>query len=201
MNVGVLGTGNVATAVGEGLAASGHRVVFGSRTPEAKAGRRPPVVGLRDAARHGEIVVNATSGRGSLQALERIGPEPLAGKILIDIAMHPDREPAYPDSSLAETIQAAFPGACVVKTLSSVPARLMANPRALGAPSTVFLSGDDSEAKRLVAGLLEDLGWPPESQLDLGGLATARGPEHLVPLLLDVYDALGTSAVNINIVR
>jgi hypothetical protein len=40
-----------------------------------------------------------------------------------------------------------------------------------------------------------------EYQLDLGGITTARGPEHVVPLLLGVYDALGTTAVSINIVR
>jgi predicted dinucleotide-binding enzyme len=65
----------------------------------------------------------------------------------------------------------------------------------------VFLSGDDADAKRTVAELLTDLGWPKEYQLDLGGITTARGPEHLVPLLLGVYGALGTSNVNINIVR
>jgi predicted dinucleotide-binding enzyme len=77
----------------------------------------------------------------------------------------------------------------------------MTNPKALSGPSTVFLSGDDPAAKQTVARLLTDLGWPREYQLDLGGITTARGPEHLVPLLLGVYDALGTTAVNINIVR
>jgi 8-hydroxy-5-deazaflavin:NADPH oxidoreductase len=71
----------------------------------------------------------------------------------------------------------------------------------LSGPSTIFLSGDDPDAKQTVAGLLADLGWPVEDQLDLGGVTTARGPEHLVPLLLAVYAALGTTAVNINIVR
>src|SRR6266511_772454 len=89
----------------------------------------------------------------------------------------------------------------VVKTLSSVPATLMTNPKALSGPSTEFLSGDDP-AKQTLAGLLTDLGWRPrEYQLDLGGITTARGPEHLVPLLLGVYDALGTTAVSINVVR
>ncbi|MEJ1229394.1 MAG: hypothetical protein WDM88_00305 [Galbitalea sp.] len=53
----------------------------------------------------------------------------------------------------------------------------MTNPAVI-APTTVFLSGDDEGAKRLVGGLLEDLGWGRDSQLDLGDISTARGPEH-----------------------
>jgi 8-hydroxy-5-deazaflavin:NADPH oxidoreductase len=78
----------------------------------------------------------------------------------------------------------------------------MTNPKALSGPSTVFPLRRRPPAKQTVAGLLTDLGWRPmEYQLDLGGITTARGPEHLVPLLLGVYDALGTTAVSINIVR
>jgi phosphoglycerate dehydrogenase-like enzyme len=58
MRVGFLGTGRVATAVGSALAA-GHDVVLGSRTPQGRE-LEPPVVGLREAAAHGEVVVNAT---------------------------------------------------------------------------------------------------------------------------------------------
>jgi 8-hydroxy-5-deazaflavin:NADPH oxidoreductase len=176
--------------------------------PSARAPRAPrktwacPWPTWLKAAAHGEVV-NATSGRASLDVLTQVGAQPLAGKILIDVALvvTPERELAYPNASLAEKIQAAFPEAKVVKTLSTVPAALMTNPAALGGPSTVFLSGDDPDAKQAVAGLLADLGWPKEDQLDLGGITTARGPEHLVPLLLAVYAALGTTAVNINIVR
>ena len=58
MRVGFLGTGRVATAVGTALAA-GHDVVLGSRTPQGRE-LEPPVVGLRETAAHGEVVVNAT---------------------------------------------------------------------------------------------------------------------------------------------
>lgn len=203
MRIGILGTGRVATALGTGFAAAGHDVALGSRTPGARKDLGLPVAGLAEAAAHGEVVVNATSGGASLDVLGQVGAEPLAGKILVDVALAvtSERQLAYPNASLAEKIQAAFPETKVVKTLSSVPAALMTNPAALSGPSTVFLSGDDPNAKQAVADLLADLGWPKEYQLDLGGITTARGPEHLVPLLLAVYAALGTTAVNINIVR
>jgi hypothetical protein len=203
MRIGILGTGRVATAAGNGFAAAGHDVVLGSRTPDARKDLELCVVSLREAAAHGDVVVNATLGRASLDVLGRVGRGPLAGKVLIDIALAvtPDLELAYPNGSLAETIQAAFPEAKVVKTLSSVPATLMADPGALSGPSTVFVSGDDADAKQTVADLLTDLGWPTPYQLDLGDIKTARGPEHLVPLLLGVFGALDTTSVNINIVR
>jgi predicted dinucleotide-binding enzyme len=203
MRIGLLGTGRAATAAGTGFAAAGHDVVLGSRTPRAKQDRDLPVVGLREAATHADAVVNATLGSAPLDVLSHVGAEPLAGKPLIDLALAvtPEMELAYPNSSLAEKIQAAFPQAKVVKTLSTIPAAMMSNPGALGGPSTVFLSGDDPGAKRTVGALLSDLGWPEEQQLDLGGITTARGPEHLVPLLLAVFGALGTTAATVAVVR
>ena len=77
-----------------------------------------------------------------------------------------------------------FPDMMVVKTLCTVDARLMVAPDSSEGPSTVFLSGDDAEAKRTVGGLLNELGWPAESLLDLGGITTARGQEHYSLLFL-----------------
>jgi 8-hydroxy-5-deazaflavin:NADPH oxidoreductase len=48
--------------------------------PEAKLGS------FADAAAHGELVVNATAGTASLEALRLAGEANLAGKVLIDIA-------------------------------------------------------------------------------------------------------------------
>jgi 8-hydroxy-5-deazaflavin:NADPH oxidoreductase len=57
----------------------------------------------------------------------------------------------------------------------------MTNPKALSGPSTVFLSGDDPAAKQTVAGLLTDLGWPREYQLDLGGTRPPAAPSTSFP--------------------
>ncbi|MFE4334406.1 hypothetical protein ACFRQM_34865 [Streptomyces sp. NPDC056831] len=64
----------------------------------------------------------------------------------------------------------------------------------------VFLSGDDAEAERTIGRLLDDLGRPASSRMDLGGIATARGQEHFALLFLGVAGALGTHVFNINVV-
>ena len=78
--------------------------------------------------------------------------------------------------SLAEQIQRAFPQARVVKTLNTVNAFVMVAPaRLAGADHTIFLSGNDPEAKHGVADLLRSFGW--RDIVDLGDVTTARGQE------------------------
>lgn len=203
MRIGILGTGRVATALGTAFDTGGHEVVLGSRTPERHREDELAVRGPRAAAGHGELVVNATSGTGTMAALAGVGAAALDGKPLWDLALavNPDLTLAYPNGSLAELIQAEYPGARVVKALSSVSAPVMVEPALLDPPPTVFLSGDDAAAKATVAGLLAELGWPAAAVLDLGGIETARGPEHLVPLLLAVFAAVGGTRAGIAVVR
>lgn len=99
-------------------------------------------------------------------------------------------ELAYPNASLGQALQKALPDAKVVKSLNTLGAPLMVNPSAIG-PSTVFLSGDDAEAKRTVAGLLGDLGWPEDAILDLGAIASARGAQHYFLLFAAIWQATG----------
>jgi predicted dinucleotide-binding enzyme len=77
--------------------------------------------------------------------------------------------------SLGEEIQRTFPDTRVVKTLCTVDARLMVAPDSVEGPSTLFLSGDDTDAKRTVRALLNDLGWSESSLLDLGGIGPRPG--------------------------
>lgn len=101
--------------------------------------------------------------------------------------------------SLGEQIQRAFPGARVVKTLNTVTAAVMMRPAELGEESTVFVSGDDPEAKRTVTELLATLGHT--DVLDLGDVSTARGPEMYLPLWLRLWGAVGSPVFNVRVVR
>jgi predicted dinucleotide-binding enzyme len=202
MRIGVLGTGNVARALGARWAGTGHDVVLGSRHPGEREGRGLPVAGLSEVAGDADVLVNATPGDASLGLLEDIGAAALAGKVLVDVAIGftADMALTHPTASLAEEIQQAFPATAVVKTLATTTASVMADPARLSTSGNVFLSGDDAGAKRTVGRLLLDLGWPRSAQLDLGGIATARGQEHHALLFLGVAGALGTHEFNISIV-
>jgi predicted dinucleotide-binding enzyme len=209
MRIAVFGTGTVGRALAGALAERGHEVTVGTRDPGETAARtgpdrmgRPPFsewqarypeVGLADyagAAADAELVVNATSGAGSLPALGAAGASRLAGKVLVDVSnpldfsqgMPPVLNPVNTDS-LGERIQRAFPDARVVKTLNTMNAGLMVDPRRLaGGDHSVFVSGDDPSAKAVVKELLEALGH--RDIIDLGDITTARGAEMVLPLWL-----------------
>lgn len=226
MKIAVLGTGTVGQAVAGRAAELGHDVVIGTRDPEATLARteagpmgQPPfgawhsdhaeigLVPFAEAAAHGELIVNATSGGSSLTVLELAGAEQLAGKVLIDIANPLDFSAGLPPTlsvkdtdSLGEQIQRAFPDAKVVKTLNTLNAALMVDPTELaGGDHSIFVSGDDAAAKATVVELLHSFGW--RDVIDLGDLSTARGTEMLLPIWLRLMNSLGTAAFNFKIVR
>jgi 8-hydroxy-5-deazaflavin:NADPH oxidoreductase len=207
---GVLGTGTVGTTISTKLVELGHEVKMGSREAGNEkaaawveaAGGAASEGSFADAASFGEIVFNCTAGEHSLAVLEAAGKENLAGKILVDVANPLDFSRGIPPGlsvcntdSLGEQIQRAFPDARVVKALNTMNASVMTEP--LG---DVFLCGDDASAKRELAELLGQFGWPSEHVLDLGGIASARGPEMYVQLWLSLYGTLGTGEFNIGVV-
>lgn len=225
MKIAVLGTGMVGQSLAGRLLELGHDVVVGTRDPQETLDRsepdgmgNPPFgvwqeqhAGVRlatfaDAAAHGELIVNATSGFGALPALELAGAGNLAGKVLIDISNPLDFSKGFPPTlfvkdtdSLGEQIQRAFPEARVVKTLNTLNANLMVRPEDLGSESTVFVSGDDAAAKTTTTELLVSFGHT--DVVDLGDISTARGTEMLLPVWLRLMGALGTPFFNFKIVR
>ncbi len=225
MDIAVLGTGMVGRAIASRLHDLGHSVVVGTRDPAATLARtepdgmgNPPFsawhadhagVGLAtfaEAAAGADLVVNATSGAAALEVLGLAGADNLAGKPLVDISNPLDFSRGFPPTlfvkdtdSLGEQIQRTFPEARVVKTLNTLTASLMVAPASLGESSTVFVSGDDAEAKTTVVSLLESFGH--DDVIDLGPLETARGTEMLLPVWLRLMGTLGTGAFNFKIVR
>jgi predicted dinucleotide-binding enzyme len=226
MRIAVLGTGMVGQAVAARLDELGHDVTVGTRDPAATLSRTAsdpmgnPGVGawaaehpsvsvatFAEAAATAELVVNATSGAVSLEALGSAGAENLAGKVLVDIANPLDFSAGMPPTlfvkdtdSLGEQIQRAFPEAKVVKTLNTMNAHLMVNPKQLAdGDHSVFVSGDDAVAKQTVTDLLTSLGHT--DVIDLGDITTARGTEMVLPVWLRLWGSLGTPAFNFKVVR
>lgn len=225
MDIAVLGTGSVGRTIAGRLAELGHAVVVGTRDPEATLARTEPDqmgnpsfaswrgehpgVGLAtfaEAAAGADLIVNASSGTATLDVLALAGADNLAGKVLVDIANPLDFSAGFPPTlsvkdtdSLGEQVQRTYPDTKVVKTLNTLTASLMVDPRSLGASSTVFVSGEDAGAKATVVGLLESFGH--DDVIDLGGIETARGTEMLLPIWLRLMGALGTAQFNVKVVR
>jgi hypothetical protein len=143
----------------------------------------------------------------SLDALRAAGTRNLQGKILIDVSNPLDFSKGMPPSlsvsntdSLGEQIQKSFPETKVVKTLNTVTAALMVDPSLIPGTHTMFISGNDAQAKDTVVKLLkEGFGW--KEVLDLGDLSAARAQEMYLPLWLRLYMKLQTANVNVHVVR
>jgi 8-hydroxy-5-deazaflavin:NADPH oxidoreductase len=206
MRIGVLGTGMVGHAIASKLVTLGHEVMMGSRTADnSKATRWAQQAGtgsragtFADTAAFGDVVFNCTQGTGSLDALTAAGARNLEGKVLVDVAN--ELPPTAPQAdSLGQRIQQAFPLAKVVKTLNTMNCDVMVNPQSLREPHTVFVSGNDTDAKEVVRELLESFGW--RDVLDLGDISTARATERYLSLWLAMWSTLGTVRLNIKVVR
>jgi predicted dinucleotide-binding enzyme len=212
MKIGVLGTGMVGTTLATKLTELGHEVKMGSRQAgnekavewANRAGPGASEGSFADAAAFGEVVLNATSGMGSLEALAAAGRDNLAGKVLIDVSNALDSSQGMPPSffvcntdSLAEQIQRAVPEARVVKTLNTVTAPLMVAPSTIGTGHNVFVCGNDEEAKKQVVEILKSFGWPAESIIDLGDITGARGTETYLALWIRMMMKFGTPQFNI----
>jgi len=226
MKIAVLGTGMVGRTIAGALAGLGHDVVIGTRDPQATLARAEPdlmgtapfaqwhaensgisLVPFADAAADAELIVNATNGSGSLAALAAVGTGNLAGKVIMDIANPLDFSQGMPPSlnpvntnSLGEEIQRAFPQSRVVKTLNTMNASVMVDPaRVAGGDHSVFVSGDDADAKAAVTEILKGFGH--RDVIDLGDITSARGSEMLLPIWLRLWGALGTGEFNFKIAR
>jgi 8-hydroxy-5-deazaflavin:NADPH oxidoreductase len=223
---GILGTGVVGKTIAARLDGMGHEVMVGTRNPEETTSRAEPdaygnppfsawqeehpevkLATFSEAAAHGEMVVNATSGVVSLEALELAGEDNLNGKVLVDISNPLDFSQGMPPilsvsntDSLGEQIQRRFSEARVVKTLHTMNSYLMVDPAQLaGADHTVFVCGDDAEAKQAVTEVLRSFGWT--DIVDLGDITAARGTEMLMPIWLRLFGALHKPIFNYKIVR
>lgn len=227
MKIAVIGTGGVGRTLAAALAENGHEIVIGTRsvedtlaTTESDSLGNPPysiwqedhqdirLLSFAEAGAHGEVVVNATNGANSLEALDVVGAENLGGKVLLDVALPLDLSKGMPPTltvantdSLAEQIQRTFPDARVVKALNSVSFRVMVDPARVPGKHTLFVAGNDETAKSTVRGLLDDFGWSASSIIDLGDITGARGAEMYSRLYFTLADVLETFDFNINVVR
>lgn len=226
MRFGVLGTGVVGRTLAAKLSELGNPVMLGTRSVEESLARSEPdrfgnpplktwleaypdinLGSYAQAAEHGELLFNATSGQGSLEALKAAGEVNLNGKVLVDIANPLGFSQGTPiltvsnTDSLGEQIQRQFPQVKVVKSLNTINAAVMVDPaQVAGGDHVIFVCGNDAEAKTQVISILKDsFGW--KEVLDLGDISASRALEMYLPLWLRMRGVLQTSLFNIKIVR
>ena len=198
MQIAIIGTGNVGAALGQRWAEAGHDVVFGAREPGAakvaavvkKAGARARAVAVREAAAGADVVVLATPFGAAEQAIAECGN--LTGKIVIDCT-----NPLLPDlsgltvghtDSAGEMVARWARGARVVKTLNTTGSDNMLNPRYGREALSMFACADDADAKKVVTGLVGELGFEP---VDAGPLRQARYLEALAMLWISMAYQFG----------
>jgi 8-hydroxy-5-deazaflavin:NADPH oxidoreductase len=209
MNIGIIGTGEVGSALGRLWAAKGHAVMFGSRDPQSpKVRALLGAIGAaragsaREAAQFGTVVVLATPFHATEAAIRTAGN--LSGKIVVD-ATNPLNADTPPSgltvgltTSAAEHIAAWAPGARVVKGFNTLGARLFVDPVFDGQAASMFLCSDDADAKRVVAGLAAELGF---DVVDAGPLINARWLEPLAMLWIKLSLAQGMRPIAFKLLR
>ena len=191
MRVAIIGTGGIGSGLASLFARHAHEVVLGSRSAEraerlARELGAAAASGYRAAAEAADLLCFCVPWEHREEALSELGD--LAGRVLLDPS-----NPETPDgrrlavghsTSGAEILAARAPRAKVVKAFNYVYAELLRDPRALArlAPS-IFLCGDDADAKRRVSELVSSCGLEP---VDCGPLDKARYLEPLALLMVQL---------------
>lgn len=191
--VAIIGTGNVASALGPQLARIGHTVIYGTRDPAresvralvARTGPRGSAATQQDAATRADVVVLAVPA-DALEEVVTKGLGPLAGKILVDVSTGAMRKGAdgyielVPGPSNSERVQAWAPRARVVK--AGIPgAYVIAQPLVHGVAPTVPIAANDRAAKETVARMVAGIGLDP---FDAGPLRFSRSIDEFALLFM-----------------
>ena len=190
--IAIIGTGDVATALGPEFSAQGHTVIYGSRDPDrdeaqalaSKTGHGASVTTQNAASKGADIVVLAVPGILVGDITKGLGD--LSGKIIIDPTNPLERKLAKfdhaVDTSNGEIVQAIAPDAHVVKAFNTLGWKTMIDPEIASGPVSIPLAGNSLEAKTTVAELVTGMGLEP---IDVGGIEHARWLEGMAILLIN----------------
>lgn len=193
MKIAVIGIGNVGGTLGPAWAKAGHEVIFGVRDPDSakvktlleKTGHKARATTVAEAAAATDIIVFATPWSATQEAIKAAGN--LAGKLVVDCT-----NPIAPDlkglsigttTSAGEQVARWAESAKVVKAFNTTGSGNMAAPRYGSQAVTMFICGDDPEARKAVAQLAKDVGFDP---CITGPLYHARYLEPLAMLWVDM---------------
>jgi len=204
MKIGIIGSGDVAQSLGEGLIKAGHTVMLGSRDTDKKelsgwrkkGDKKHNLGSTTQAAAYGETVFLAVAWHAAEDILAQVRPE-LAGKVVIDVTnplvFNEGEPPALSvghTMSAGEIVQASLPDSHVIKTLNTINHKNMAFPKFAEGLPIMFVCGNNQSAKNATRDLLAELGW--EDMLDIGSIEKSRLLEPLCLLWLEYGVARNT---------
>jgi predicted dinucleotide-binding enzyme len=190
--IGIVGSGMVARTLAAGFIKYGQPVMVGSGNAAKLKVMAAQIAGIaigsfEDAANFGEIVVLAVKGTAAEVVVRSLGTR-LNGKTVLDttnpIADAPPVNGVIPyftdlNESLMERLQTIAPGAHFVKAFSCIGNALMVNPDFAGVKPTMFICGNNGEAKAEARQILEQFGFEVQ---DMGTVEAARAIEPLAIL-------------------
>lgn len=192
MKAGIIGSGIVGRVLASAFLKEGYDVMLGTRDinkDEVVKWKNENTNGktgtFADTAKFGDILVLAIAGEVAIDAVNAAGKENFSGKVVMDATNPIAKEPPVNgvlkfftdyDSSLMEKIQQHIPGAKLVKAFSCVGNAFMYKPNFPGGTPTMFIAGNDEDAKKTVTGILTSFGWETE---DMGKAEAARAIEPL----------------------
>jgi 8-hydroxy-5-deazaflavin:NADPH oxidoreductase len=181
MKIGIIGKGNVGTALSKGLSNAGHEIKFGHRDP------KEPV---EEAAKWGDLIIIAVPFSNVPEVANIINPI-VDGKVVLDVtnALDENMELAIGcTTSGAEQLKSYLPKARIVKAFNTVFAINQSKGRLGDTQLSLFVASDDEKAKQLVMQLGKDIGFEP---VDGGSLKAARYLEPMGVFMISLGYKLG----------
>ena len=172
MKIGILGSGVVGQTLATGFLAKGHEVMIGTLEPEKlaewlKKNGGVEVSNFKETAAFGDLVVLAVKGTVIESAIERAKADSFDGKIVIDVTnplvfekegQPPHLSTGFPHSN-GEKVQQLLPKAKVVKAFNIVGSVHFTDAKLQEGSADMFIAGNDSKAKQVVAQIASDWGW------------------------------------------
>lgn len=203
MKIGILGTGIVGRTLAAKFSSDGDDVLIGTRNvSETMAKGEPDGMGnppfkewqsqnqnvklgtFADAAKFGEMILLATFGDVTKNAIDLAGKENFSNKIVIDTTNPLDFSKGVPPgftatlgNSLGEQIQRYILDAKVVKAFNTIGAHIMVSPEREEGDPDFFIAGNDNDAKKKISDVVKNWGW--KGVVDLGDISMSYWLEAL----------------------
>jgi predicted dinucleotide-binding enzyme len=202
MRIGILGSGSVGVSLAKGFIAEGHEVWLATHEPDGDKGKQlkndaegATICDFFTAAKQAELAILCVKWDGVEDTIKKLDASNLAGKIVIDTSNLIRQEAstlvyaAKGEVSGAEQVQTWLPDSQVVKAFNTVGAATMYKPNFGDQKPTMFIAGNDNDAKDKVREIVEMFGW---EALDSGSLLAARSLEPMALVWINYSMATGS---------